>query len=160
MGVTKPYKFICLRDIHGPKPYNSIGFRSAFISLTPVVQPRSARLGPAATRRPLKPQNKRKRARATPNATNATQGYQPLKPQNIGLGLPVGLPPPSRKTKGTGLGQRTKREPKKNDQNRENPQKLKDPAPPYRAPGEARGPRFRSKTQVTPLPHGPFKRAL
>ncbi len=38
MDVTKPYKFIWLGDIHGPKTYQFIGFRWAFISQTPVVR--------------------------------------------------------------------------------------------------------------------------
>ena len=35
MDVTKPYKFIWLGDIHGPKPYEIIGFRWPFISQPP-----------------------------------------------------------------------------------------------------------------------------
>ncbi len=34
MGVTKPYKFVWLGDLHGPKPNEFIGFRWAFISQT------------------------------------------------------------------------------------------------------------------------------
>ncbi len=35
-GVN-PYKFILFGDIHGPKAYENIGFRWAFISQTPVL---------------------------------------------------------------------------------------------------------------------------
>ncbi len=36
MDVTKPYEFIWFGDVHGPKPYEFIGLRWAFISQTPV----------------------------------------------------------------------------------------------------------------------------
>ncbi len=42
MDVSKPNDFIGFGDIHGPKPYESIRFRWAFISQTPVVQDRQA----------------------------------------------------------------------------------------------------------------------
>ncbi len=40
MNATKPYKIIRLGDIHGPRPYEFIGFRATIISQTPVAQPR------------------------------------------------------------------------------------------------------------------------
>jgi hypothetical protein len=40
MDVTKTYEFIWFGDIHGPKPYKFIGLRWAFVSQTPVAQPR------------------------------------------------------------------------------------------------------------------------
>ncbi len=39
MHATKPYEFLWLGDMHGPKPYTCIGFPWAFISQTPVVPP-------------------------------------------------------------------------------------------------------------------------
>ncbi len=38
MYVTKPSNFTWFGDINGPKPYEFIGFRWAFISQTPVSQ--------------------------------------------------------------------------------------------------------------------------
>jgi hypothetical protein len=37
IDVTKPYEFMWFGDLHGSKPYKSIGFRGAFISQTPVL---------------------------------------------------------------------------------------------------------------------------
>ncbi len=37
MDVTKPYQLLGIRDIHGPKLYELIGLRWAFISQPPVV---------------------------------------------------------------------------------------------------------------------------
>ncbi len=36
MGVTEPYEFTWLGDIHGPKPFEFIGFRATIISNTPL----------------------------------------------------------------------------------------------------------------------------
>ena len=45
MDVTKPYKFIGFGDIHGPKPYEFIGLRWAFISQTPVATDLTSTIG-------------------------------------------------------------------------------------------------------------------
>ncbi len=38
MAATKAYRFLGLGAIHGPTPYEFIGFRGAFISQTPASQ--------------------------------------------------------------------------------------------------------------------------
>ncbi len=46
MDLTKPYKFISFGDIHGPKPYQFMGVRWAFISQTPVLNEDSSLAAP------------------------------------------------------------------------------------------------------------------